>query len=417
MRLITSIILVAVSFAGFAGSQPGKVPDPPPVVAPGKFPTGAKRTPFAKIIESIKVGKAGVYRAAAPPSQVVVVPKRLSMWGNSQYGDCVSAESAFSMAAYSTYVGLDEVFIPEANVITWARSHGFLNGAELLEVMQAMAADGIKDEKGILRKAGTPSAVKYGDEPTLQSAIAQGPISIAIDANALPSGAGNQSGWSAFYHRQYPSTDHCVGLSGYGPTSVLFAALGVSVPSGAPANGYLLFTWNTIGVVDHGWILGTVVEAWVRNPTVTDLAPVPPPPPPVPSIVVVSIPGVAGLVGVPVKFSPVASGGTSPYLYLFSYGDGMQDGSGTHIYSTAGNFITAVTAVDSKGQVGVATCVVAIGTGPQPPLPPIPPLPPTPIPGGQGTITWTINGVTQSFELVPIGSRQKVLEIFGPMSP
>lgn len=373
--------------------------------APAKLLRGAKPTPFPKIIAAIRSGSATVHRPLAAPAQVIVVPKKLSMWGNSQYGDCVSAESAFSMAAYSTYVGIDEIFIPEANVIDWARAHGFLNGADLLEVIQAMQADGIKDEKGVLRKAGTPSAVKYSDEPTLQSAIAQGPVSIAIDANALPSGAGNNSGWYAFYHRQYPNTDHCVSLSGYGPTSALFAALGVPVPAGAPANGYLLFTWNTIGVVDHQWLLGTVVEAWVRNPTVTDLQPPPSPP----GKITVVMADVVASPGTQVKFSPTASGGTSPYVFLFSYGDGTQDASGSHSYQNSGSYKVTVTAVDSTGQTGTTTCTATVSTAP-----------PSPPPNASGTVTWTINGVTSQYELFPLGTRSKFNELqklIGPMAP
>lgn len=408
MKRLAFLFLILLAFGPlpFVDSQ---VPQPP--VLDKKFPTGATRTPFEKIIESIKTGKATVYRAVAAPPQVIVVPKRLSMWGNSQYGDCVSAESAFAIAAYSTYLGIDEIFIPEANVIEWARSHGFLNGADLLEVMQAMQSDGIKDEKGVLRKAGVPSSVKYSDEPTLQSALAQGPVSIAIDAAALPSGAGNKSGWSAFYHRQYPSTDHCVSLSGYGPTSELFKALGVSVPAGAPANGYLLFTWNTIGVIDHPWLLGTCVEAWVRNPTTTGLGPIPPNPP-IPTAITVAMPNATGAVGVPVKFSPTATGGTSPYIFLFEYGDGVQDAAGTHSYKTSGSFTVTVTAVDSKGGLGTGTCIAAIGTGPTPPTPPGPVT--------AGNITWTINGVTSQYELMPIGTREafrKLQDLIGPMAP
>ncbi len=367
---VASLFVLAASLGIGQQSVPPAI-EPPQINQ--QLPRGARRTPVEKIIESIRTGKAAIHRTlAAPPAQVIVVPPKLSMWGNSQYGDCVSAESAFSMAAYSTYVGLDEIFIPEANVISWARSHGFLNGADLLEVIQAMQADGIKDDKGILRKAGVPSSVKYSDETTLQSAIAQGPISIAIDANALPSGAGNKSGWSAFYHRQYPSTDHCVGLSGYGPTSELFKTLGVPAPSGAPTNGYLLFTWNTIGVVDHGWLLGTCVEAWVRNPTITGLGPSPTPPPG-PSIgVTVVVGNVTGTAGVPVKISPMAVGGTSPYIFLFAYGDLSQDASGTHTYQTGGSYTVTVTAVDSKGQVGTGTCIASIGANPTPPPGPIP---------------------------------------------
>jgi len=373
---ILALTLVAAAGLGFVPAQDVQ-----------KFPTGAKRTPFPNIVAAIKGGKAHVYQAKAPPPQVITVPKRLSMWGNSQYGDCVSAESAFAIADYSTFLGLDEIFVTEPTIIAWAGAHGFLNGADLLEVIQAMQADGVKDEKGVLRKAGTPATVDYRTESVLQSAIAQGPVSIAIDASALPSGAGNKSGWYAFGGRSYPNTDHCVSLHGYGPTSELFKALGVAPPANAPASGYLLYTWSTIGVVDHAWIMNTVTEAWVRNPTTTGLTP-PPPPPPV-LVVSVTMPAVTGTVGQPVRFTPTAVGGTAPYLFSFSYGDGVMDQSGSHTYKTAGTFTASVTAVDATGLTGTGTAQATITSGPTPP--------PTP----QGLIaTFPSNVPAGSYNLV-----------------
>jgi hypothetical protein len=393
--------MIFVAIAGFAGTQQ---PPAPPIV-PGKFFTGAKPTPFAEIAKSIKAGKAGIHKPVGAPSQVIHIPKRLSYWGNNQYGVCVTSESVFSMADYSTYLGIEQIFVTDATTIAWARAHGWLNGAWLLEVIEAMQSEGIKDEKGILRKAGKAMAVNYGDEESLKSAIAIGPVSIAIASNALPSGAGNNSGWYSFGNKNQRSTDHCVSLSGYGPCSELFKALGVSMPANAPANGYLLFTWSTIGVVDHAWIMGTCEEAWVRDPTVVGLTPLPP----TPGNVTVAIPNVSGGVNVPVKFSPTASGGVSPYIFLFDYGDGTQDAAGTHTYKTGGLWPVKVTAVDSKGSLGTGTCSASIGIDP--------PVPPPPGPGGAGTITWTVNGVTSQYELFPIGTRQKILDAIGPMTP
>jgi hypothetical protein len=320
----------------------------------------------------------------------------------------------FSIADYSTFTGIDEIFVTDAVTISWANKHGYLNGAMLLDVMQDMGRDGIVDEKGVLRKAGTPSSVDFSNEDTLRSAIAQGPLSIAIDANALPSGAGNKSGWYAFGGRSYPNTDHCVSLCGYGPAKAVFEALGVPLPSGIDPNKivYLLYTWRTIGVVDHAWLMNTCVESWVRTPTVVGLAPPPPQPPPVGNITV-TVPNVSGAVGSPVKFTPSATGGTSPYIFLFEYGDGTQDAAGQHTYKTGGSWKANVTAVDSKGAFGQGSCVASIGV--DPPQPPIPPNPPTPIPVSNGTITWTINGVTSQYELFPVGTRKQGIEIFGPL--
>lgn len=410
MRRIPLFAFLALAIAApFGGTQ---VPPPPKLnPSPAPFPRGAQRTPFSKIIEAVKSGNAGIYRATTPPPQVIVVPKRLSYWGNNQYGDCVTAESVFAIAAYSTFLGMDEIFVTDATTINWAQSHGWANGAALLDVIQDMQRDGIKDEKGTVRKAGKPSSVDFSNEDTLKSALAQGPVSIAIDANALPSGAGNKSGWYAFGGRSYPNTDHCVSLSGYGATADLFKALNVTAPANAPTNGYLLFTWSTIGVVDHQWVMNTVVEAWVRNPTTTDLIPPPPPVPP-PATVTVSVPNVAGSVGSPVKFAPTASGGTSPYVFLFDYGDAAQDAAGQHTYKANGTYTVKVTAVDSRGQLGTATCTAAIGTSPTPP--------PGPTPVGAGNISWTINGVMSQYELMPLGTRdaiKKVQDLIGPMAP
>lgn len=362
------LVLALATIIALAPASQEKVPTPK---EDAKLHRGGRQTPFPKIIEAIKGGRATVYKAVAAPAKVTMVPKRLSMWGNNQYGCCVSSESAFSIAAYSTYIGIDEIFVTEATLIKWARDHGWLNGADLLSVIEDMQRDGIKDENGVLRKAGKPSSVNYSDEDTLKSAIAQGPVSIAIDADALPSGAGSKSGWSAFGGRSFPNTDHCVGLAGYGPTSELFQSLNTTPPPGMPANGYLLFTWNTIGVVDHKWLMNTCVEAWVRNPTVTNLDP---PPPPV-SELTVSMSNVSGAVSTPVKFSPSAKGGTSPYIFLFDYGDGMQDAAGSHSFKTTGNFKVTVTAVDSTGKIGSAIATASIGATPVPPGP-------GPIPGG-----------------------------------
>lgn len=60
-----------------------------------------------------------------------------------------------------------------------------------------------------------------------------------------------------------------------------------------------------------------------------------------------------------------------------------------------------------------------------PPLPPTPPpVPPgptpPPAPGDGNTVTWTVNGLTSSWELFPLGTREKLRElreIIGPIAP
>lgn len=222
---------------------------------------------------------------AAPPAQFATVPKQLAYWGNDVYGDCVTAEEAFAKAASSIQMGLPELFVPTQEVENWASNNGVLNGAGLTEVMQDMAQSGFY-VNGQTYGDGPYSSVDYSNEAVLQAAIAQGPVKIGIDASALPSGAGNGNGWYATGGSpgEYGNEDHCVSLTGYGSAQYLFAQLGVPLPAGlSPSQeGYLLFTWSSIGFVDHAWIMSTCGEAWLRSPTTTGLTP-PSPPTPIPT--------------------------------------------------------------------------------------------------------------------------------------
>lgn len=243
------------------------------------FPRGATPTPSHVLLaaEPYTQGR----ELHAPPSQLAYVPARLSYWGNDYHGICVTAEEAFTKACYEP-----TIFLSDDIVIQWARARGVLNGASLDEVLDAMRGDGFR--VGSQRyDDGAKLVVDYSNESALRSALAQGPVKIAIAADALPSGAGNRSGWYVVGGPRYRSTDHCVALCGYGSAAYLYQRLGVAVPSGLDGakQGYLLFTWSTIGFVDHAWLMGTCQEAWVRDPStvgVPPLAPLPPSPIPDP---------------------------------------------------------------------------------------------------------------------------------------
>lgn len=249
---------------------------------PQHFPRGASPSP-----PHVLCGAPSFRPLAAPPAQVAYVPSKLDYWGNNQYGDCVSAEEAFAKASY----GLDgqgggksnEIFIDAATVIAWARRNGYLNGADLGSVLKSMSKSGFQVGSQLYND-GPYHTVDYSNEATLQAALAQGPVKIAIAASVLPSGAGSKQGWYVTGNKGGRNTDHCVAIAGYGPAEFLFDQLGVTLPSALSANqpGYLLFTWSTIGFIDHDWIMGTCVEAWVRNPTTVGVPPLTPPTPPTP---------------------------------------------------------------------------------------------------------------------------------------
>ena len=283
---------LGVAFA----DPPAPIPTPPaPVVVPPplaakKHRRGAKRTPAHKIASAIANGSLKIHRVVkATPPQFAMVPKQMSMWLNDVDGDCVTAEEAAAVAEYTTAAGT-EYFVQDATVLAFCNKYDLLNGADLLSVMQEMESDGFHQGADVIQD-GASSVVDFSNESVLQNAISQGPVKIGIDSSALPAEAGNGNGWSAFggMPQQFGNEDHCVDICGYGPTKWLADQLGVQVVSGAPANGYLVYTWDSIGIVDHGWLMSTCGEAYLRGPFILNgkalppLSPTPPTPPtPVP---------------------------------------------------------------------------------------------------------------------------------------
>ncbi len=287
MQRLWNYILAAIVFgciASYANTQdpPGRIPG-----LVGNFKTGAKPTPRHVLIASPRF-----IPTRSVPTQVAYVPSKLSYWKNDTYGDCVTAEEAFAKAATG-------IFISDETVVSWAKKGGFLNGANLDEVLKAMASSGFSQDGNTYNDGGA-SVVDYSNESVLQAALAQGVVKIGIDSSALPSGAGNKSGWVALGgSRQFNNEDHSVSLAGFGTAQYLFSQIQVTLPSTLPPTtpGYLLFTWNTIGFVDHKWIMSTVGEAWVRNPTTIIVGTNPPspdpplnPPTPVPPVPVPPVP-------------------------------------------------------------------------------------------------------------------------------
>jgi hypothetical protein len=238
------------------------------------FLRGAVPTPIHRVLA------ASPFKIVAPiPPNCANVPAQLDVWGNSTYGDCVTAEEAFKLACASP-----EIFIPPAIVIAWAKKHGYLNGANLADVMNSMQKDGFQ-VGGQQYNDGPYAGVNYADQSTLQAAITPGsPVKIAIDANALPSGAGNINGWYVLNSGNWNNTDHCVSASSYGEAGFLFDALKVPLPSniGNTVPGFLIYTWKTQGFVVHEWITGTCREGWVRKPPTIGVPPLPGPPVDVP---------------------------------------------------------------------------------------------------------------------------------------
>jgi hypothetical protein len=163
--------------------------------------------------------------------------------------------------------------VSDAELKQWAGSQGFLNGADLTDVMDAMqkARGNPLIASGTSYYDGPYTSVNWQDRANLTSAIytSQGSVKISVDAGVLENAVGDGNGW---YLGSYSSTnqDHCVGLTGFGPASFCCAACGVAVPAGVDPNSfcYLLDTWGTVGVVAASVIESPWVgEAWLRTPT------------------------------------------------------------------------------------------------------------------------------------------------------
>ena len=298
------------------------------VPTPRPMPRGLVPSPRSRAF-------AAVSHAPSPvPASFAVIPPRLSYWGNDVDGDCVSAEEAFAKACYAVQLGNPETFIPAADLTSWAARHGFMNGASCTEVMDAMLREGLTSG-GVIYRDGPYQSVDWTDDAVLSSAIYQGPVKIAVAADQLERAATpGRNGWIATGFRPDRALDHCVSLCGFGPLGVLATAFGpATLPPGITpiARAYLLFTWNSIGVIDRDSLVAITGEAWLRTPTTPGVVPVPPPeptptPPPDPA------PAPPPQPGPPPTRQPVAIPGNKRGwdLYLWRPADVRPSGAGPH---------------------------------------------------------------------------------------
>lgn len=246
---------------------------------------GARPTPRHKL------AAAAPHRAVTVPSCSLVFPKQISMWGNSTFGDCVSAEEAFAKAAWSTMLGLPETFITDATVVSWALKNGYLNGADLTDVMTSMSQSGMTASDGKIYTDGPYQSVNYQDDASLYSGIFTGAsLKIGVAADQIETAVNSTngaSGWVGYGWQPDNNEDHCVGLCGFGAASdliKLFSNYGVTItlPSAMSASTpcVALFTWNSIGLVELASVRNVMGEAWVRTPTTAQQpAPTPTPTP------------------------------------------------------------------------------------------------------------------------------------------
>jgi hypothetical protein len=195
---------------------------------------------------------------------VLYKPAKLSFWLNNQYGDCVTAEEAFAKACHTP-----EILISDAQVEKWAKHHNVLNGANLVDVLDAMTVKGFQ-QSGHTYDDGPHTSVDWTNPAVLQNAIAHGPVKIGVAADQLQAVVPNPptNGWFATGFHEDSNEDHCVSICGYGSFAWLASELGVAVPQGTDGQtpGYGMFTWDSIGIIDDPSLLAITAEAWLRNP-------------------------------------------------------------------------------------------------------------------------------------------------------
>lgn len=190
----------------------------------------------------------------------------VSFWGNDQYGDCVTAEEAFSKVSSSP-----QTQISNDDAINWAKKHNFLNGAYLTDVMTAMQNDGFL-ESSVVYDDGPYASVNWRDGALVQSAIYKGNVKLGIAAGQLETtwyANEGRWGWFGTKYKDDDAEDHSVALCGYGTISYLAAQLGAKIPNGIDGTdpGYAMFTWNSIGIIDVPSMIAITQEAWLRQPT------------------------------------------------------------------------------------------------------------------------------------------------------
>ena len=225
-----------------------------------------------------KLAGAAPHAATPCPANYAALAPQISYWGNQRDGDCVSAEEAAAKACYSVARGISEVFVTEADLVTWARKHRYLNGAMLTDVMDTMQTDGLP-ANGKTYTDGPYTSVDWTDYPTLTSAIYQGPVEIGIAASQVERAAGGTTGWWLTTARKDHGLDHCVGLVGYGTAAWCATQLKTTVPQEITDNHpcVIMFTWNTFGILTHEALIAICGEAWLRTPTtIPDEGPSPP---------------------------------------------------------------------------------------------------------------------------------------------
>jgi hypothetical protein len=234
-----------------------------------------------------------VRKVKAVPAFFATLCSELSYFLNQVDGDCVTAEECQNINTGTGHVAAD------ADVQSFARQYGLLNGAELPQVMQIMETDGFPSG-GTVYKDGPFAGVNWKDYSELCAALVEfqasggqpTQIKLGVAADQMEAAMNDAQPFSFFVGFQPdPNIDHCTAIVGFGTAAACLAALNekygtnIALPSTlAPtAQALIHWTWKQYQIMDFASLVNVCDEAYLRNPSLTSPAPGPAPTPVPPS--------------------------------------------------------------------------------------------------------------------------------------
>jgi hypothetical protein len=131
-------------------------------------------------------------KRAAPIQSFTTDGTPFQMDGNDALGDCTCACLGNVLDVVKRVLGYSGGNIPDANVVQWATAHGFQNGADISDVLEALTTDPMIDASGQANTIGPALGVNYNDMPTVYAALAEHyALDLGVDSSLYTQCVGN----------------------------------------------------------------------------------------------------------------------------------------------------------------------------------------------------------------------------------
>ena len=250
--------------------------------------TGCNPTPPNRLL----FARPFIRRFAAPEECFNSNGTPMQMDGNDIYGDCPDACLGNILDVIKRILAYSGGPIPGANVIDWARRLGFLNGANIPDVLNALMDTPMIDESGQANLIGPHVGVPFDDLPTVKEALSSHyALDLGVNAGPLQDCIGNDpvavmpiltspvNGYDQIDH-SIPAFDYATAgnLAANYADKYKFAVQLGDLPAETPCIG--LESWGTVVIapeISFRYIAG---EAWaITSFPAPGVAPPPPPTP------------------------------------------------------------------------------------------------------------------------------------------